>query len=106
MTSAHARSAAIEQLAAFLVDGAPADPLADELMGWLGSSPRFRVFATTYRDKIRKKLRGVGDAESRLDVRAELSVARLLLADERIALQFEVSGLAGGPDFAVTYRGG
>ena len=105
MTSPHARSSAIEQLAAFLLDDAPADPLAEELIGWLASSSRFRVFATTYRDKIRKKLRGAGDSESRLDVRAELSVARLLLADERVALQFEVSGLAGGPDFAVTHRG-
>ena len=105
MASAHPRHSAVEQLVAFLLDDAAGDPLAEELSGWLAASSRYRAFATTYRAKIRKKLRGARDAESRLDVRAELSVARLLLADERIALGFEVSGLAGGPDFAVTHRG-
>ncbi len=105
MVSANARSFATEQLAAFLLDGVAGGPLSEELSAWLASSPRFRAFASTYRDKIRKKLRGARDVESRLDVRAELCVARLLLADERIALEFEVSGLAGGPDFAVTHRG-
>ncbi|MGH2379867.1 MAG: hypothetical protein ACRDG7_01450 [Candidatus Limnocylindria bacterium] len=59
-----------------------------------------------HRDKIRKKLRGATDAEARRDVRAELRVAHLLLADRRIELAFEALGSAkGGPDFTVTFRG-
>jgi hypothetical protein len=80
--------------------------LADELAGWLAQSKRFRAFSDAHRDKIRKKLRGATDAEARLDVRAELRVAYLLLADRHIELAFEAYGSTkGGPDFTVTFRG-
>ena len=95
---------AAARLAEYLHDGSDG-PMADEVAGWLSASPRFRAFADAHRDKIRKKLRGATDADSRLDVRAELCVAHLLLADRRMELAFEASGSTrGGPDFGVAYR--
>ena len=97
---------AVERLAHYLFDRVPADPLADEVAGWLAGSNRFRAFSETNRDKIRKKLRGAADVEARRDVRAELRVAHLLLADRRIELAFEAYGATKrGPDFTVTFRG-
>jgi hypothetical protein len=96
----------VERLARELFEGAEAGPLADELAEWLASSKRFRAFAEAHRDKIRKKLRGATDADARRDVRAELRVAHLLLADRRIDLAFEAYGSGRpGPDFTVTFRG-
>ena len=104
---AHATApSAVERLARYLFDRVPTDPLADEVAGWLAASSRFRAFADANRDKIRKKLRGAADTESRRDVRAELRVAHLLLADRRIELAFEAYGSTKrGPDFTVTFRG-
>ena len=97
---------AVERLAHYLFDRVPADPLADEVAGWLAGSNRFRAFAEANRDKIRKKLRGAADEDARRDVRAELRVAHLLLADRRIELAFEAYGSTKrGPDFTVTFRG-
>jgi hypothetical protein len=80
--------------------------MTDEIAAWLAGSRRFRAFAEAHRDKIRKKLRGAKDEEARRDVRAELVVARLLLADRRIELAFEAYGSGKpGPDFTVAYRG-
>jgi hypothetical protein len=79
------------------------DPMADELARWLSDSARFRAFATQYRAKIRKKLRGATDLDARRDVRAELAAGRLLVANRRIELAFEAYGSDGpGPDFTVT----
>jgi hypothetical protein len=101
-----ARGTAVERLAQDLLDGTAGEPLAEELTGWLAGSARFRVFAEAHRDKIRKKLRGATDAEARRDVRAELRVAHLLLADRRIELAFEAYGSRKlGPDFTVAFRG-
>ncbi len=95
----------VERLARELLDGAPSDPFVDELEAWLAGSPRFRSFAEANRAKIRKKLRGAADAEARRDVRAELRVAHLLLADRRIELEFEAYGSGKpGPDFTITFR--
>lgn len=72
----------------------------------MDASRRFRAFAVAHQGKIRKKLRGAADEESRRDVWAELRTAQLLLADRRIDLAFEAHGSTiGGPDFAVTLRG-
>jgi hypothetical protein len=80
--------------------------MAEELVGWLAASARFRAFAEAHRDKIRKRLRTAADAEALRDVRAELQVARLLLADRRVELAFEPYGAGkAGPDFTVIYRG-
>ena len=98
-------SAATERLARDLLAPGSDDPLAVELAGWLDRSPPFRAFATANRDKIHKKLRHARDEESRLDVRAELLAARLLLGDRRMDLAFEAYGSGrGGPDFTVTFR--
>src|SRR5712692_4308186 len=97
---------AVERLAHDLFDRGPGEPMAEELVGWLAASARFRAFAEAHRDKIRKKLRSAADGEALRDVRAELQAARLLLADQRVELSFEAYGSGKvGPDFTVTYRG-
>lgn len=94
---------AVARLARDLVPDAGA--LHDEIAGWLASSRRFRSFAELNRDKVRKKVRGATDDAARLDVRAELHVAYLLLADRRIDLAFEAYGSGrAGPDFSLTFR--
>jgi hypothetical protein len=96
----------IERLVDHLFDRAHEAESAAEVTAWLASSGRFRAFAEAHRDKIRKKLRTATDAEARRDVRAELRVAQLLLADRRIELTFEGYGSGrGGPDFTVAFRG-
>ena len=106
MTPAPAPGPAVERLAHDLYDRDPGDRMAEELVGWLAGSARFRAFAEAHRDKIRKKLRTAADAEALRDVRVELQAARLLLADRRIELAFEAYGAGkAGPDFTVTYRG-
>jgi hypothetical protein len=79
--------------------------LQSELGRWLEESPRFSDFLTKHQDKVRKKLTVSDDEETRLDVRAELLVAYLLLADRRFELAFEAYGARQrGPDLSVTYR--
>ena len=96
---------AVEQLAGYLADG-HADDIAEELTAWLAGSARFRSFAELYRAKIRKKLRTAADGEALRDVRAELQVAHILLADPKIELAFEAYGAGkAGPDLTVSYRG-
>jgi hypothetical protein len=76
-----------------------------ELGHWIQDSPRFGAFVDVNRDKIRKKLRNADGAEGRLDVRCELQVAHLLLADRRFEVAFEAHGARrAGPDLTVTYR--
>lgn len=95
----------VERLVDHLFDAKPTPAMRDELAGWLAESRRFRAFIDANRDKVRKKLRGAADADARLDVRTELKIAHLLLADRRIELGFEPYGsTTGGPDFRVTYR--
>jgi hypothetical protein len=116
MARESAPETAVDRLVRYLLDappGAGAPPneaavesLAGELAGWLAASARFRTFVEVHRDKIRKKLRGAAEWEARLDVRAELRTARLLLADKRIELAFEAYGSGKrGPDFTVAFRG-
>ncbi len=96
----------VRRLADDLLSGTPADEPAGELTAWLADSARFRTFAGMHGAKIRKKLRGAADPEARLDVRAELRAAYLLLADRRIEVAFEAYGSGHpGPDFTVTMRG-
>ena len=96
----------LERLAAELFEGVADDVLAAEVAGWLETSRRFRAFATTHRAKIHKKLRGTTDAAGLADVRAELRVAQLLLADPRVELAYEAHGSGRpGPDFTVSVRG-
>jgi hypothetical protein len=95
----------VERLGLELTDRGLEDPLTFELVGWLAGSPRFRAFAGTYRDKIHKKLRHARDPDAALDVRAELQVAHLLLADRRFEVAFEAYGSGKvGPDLTVSFR--
>ncbi|HET6314348.1 MAG TPA: hypothetical protein VFH60_10950 [Chloroflexia bacterium] len=50
-------------------------PLAVQFARWVQESPRFRAFAETYRDKIRKKVRGITEAEGYRDLQADLATA-------------------------------
>jgi hypothetical protein len=101
-----AGATALERLVSHLFDAAEHDPLAVELAVWLAGSGPFRRFVETHHDKIRRKLRGAIDEDTRRDVRAELRVAQLLLADRRLELAFEAYGSGRvGPDFTVTVRG-
>ena len=100
-----APTSTVERLALYVFDGVT-DPLSGEVSGWLAGSKRFRAFVEANRDKIRKKLRGAADEDARRDVRAELRVAHLLLADRRVQLAFEAYGSTRrGPDSTVTFRG-
>ena len=105
MTRPTTPSPSIERLAATLLPAGLDGPFAVELLAWLADSARFRAFAEAHRAKIRKKLSGARDDESLRDVRAELQVAHLLLADRRIELAYEAYGSGkAGPDFTITYR--
>lgn len=92
-------------LIAYLFEGQP-HVLSDELFQWMETSPRFTAFVETYRDKVRKKLRVTRQPEGILDLRSELDVARSLLGDRRLTIEYEpyASAKRRGPDFAATYR--
>ena len=93
----------IDELLAYLFDGQP-HSLASSLTAWLASSRRFTAFVTTFRDKIRKKLRTTQDSEMLQDLRLELETAYLLLREQPFSLVYEAQcGQARCPDFAVTY---
>jgi hypothetical protein len=92
----------IDQLTSYLFG---ASSLAAEVGPWLSASPRFRAFAEFYRDKIRKKARGLRDDEGRRDLAFELAVALRLLHDRRFALEYEPYGVGQrAPDFRVIFR--
>jgi hypothetical protein len=96
----------VDRLADYLLADLDDPALQAELTDWMVGSSRFRRFVDAHRDKIRKKLRTAGDPESLRDVRAELRVAHLLLADRRLELAFEAHGSGrGGPDFSLSFRG-
>src|SRR5574341_159340 len=79
--------------------------LVHPMATWLASSRRFAAFVTTFRDKIRKKLRTMQDQESLLDLRLELETAYLLLQERSLSLVYEPeqSKSIRSPDFAVTF---
>ena len=52
-------------------------PLALQFAEWVQTSPRFRAFALTYRDKIHKKVRGITEAEGYRDLQAEFDARAL-----------------------------
>ena len=94
----------LDELIAYLF-GADRSSLAAEVGPWLAASTRFRAFAETYRDKIRKKARGLRDEEGQRDLAFELSIAVRLLAERRFALEYESYGVGQrAPDFRVTFR--
>lgn len=94
-----------EQLLGYLFDDKP-HGLAAQMGEWIGSSRRFKAFATTYRDKIRKKIRVTQTDTGVKDLAAELETAFWLLEDRRLAVVYEPYGheRRRGPDFAVTFK--
>ena len=96
----------LDELIAHLF-GADPSALAAEVGPWLASSPRFRAFAENYRDKIRKKVRGLREDEARRDFAFELAIALRLVEDRRFAVEYESYGMGQrAPDFRVTFRSG
>jgi hypothetical protein len=81
-------------------------PLAVQFERWLQESPRFRLFAETYRDKIRKKVRGVTEPEGYRDLQSELAIAYFLAGERKFEVEYERYGIGRGrgPDFSVTYK--
>ena len=94
----------IDELLIYLFNG-QSHLLATPMATWLASSRRFTAFVTTFRTKIRKKLRATQEIESLLDLRLELETAYLLLQERSLSLVYEPppSGQLRGPDFAVTF---
>jgi hypothetical protein len=86
--------------------GAQKPALYPEFEGWVRESRRFRAFTTSYRGKIRAKLRNVRDEAGMKDLRAELETAVLLLREERFVLEYEKYAALKqrGPDFTVTFK--
>lgn len=95
----------VNELVTYIL-GSPRDPLALELAEWATASPRFKTFAESYRDKIRKKARNMRDEEGRKDLRFELQVAHWLLQERHLTVEYEkyMAGKQRGPDFTVTFR--
>jgi hypothetical protein len=81
-------------------------PLAVQFARWVQESPRFRAFAETYRDKIRKKVRGITELGGYGDLQAELATAYFLVLERRFVVEYEKYGVGKqrGPDFSVTYK--
>ena len=77
-----------DELLTYVFDG-QSHLLAQPMATWLASSRRFTAFVTTFRDKIRKKLRVTQDQESLLDLRLELETAYVLLQERPLSLVYE-----------------
>jgi|SRR5215213_6603302 len=94
----------IDELHTYLFDG-QVHLLTEPMQTWLNSSRRFSSFVTTFRDKIRKKLRTTQDQETLYDLRLELETAYLLLQERTLSLTYEPeqSKQVRSPDFAVTF---
>lgn len=94
----------IDELLTYLFNG-QSHLLAGPMATWLTSSRRFTAFVTTFRDKIRKKLRTTQDHETLYDLRLELETAYLLLQERTLNLSYEPeqSKQVRSPDFAVTF---
>jgi len=94
----------IDELLNYLFDGQP-HILSEPMEMWLKASRRFTAFASSFRDKIRKKIRVTQDTETLQDLRVELETAYLLLQERSLSLIYEPeqSKQVRSPDFAVTY---
>jgi hypothetical protein len=79
----------------------------NEFEAWVRESRRFKAFASSYRTKIRSKLKNASDEHGLKDLRAELETASLLLREERFTLEYEkyMALKQRGPDLTVTFKG-
>ena len=93
-----------DEILTYVFDG-QSHLLAESMATWLASSRRFADFVSTFRNKIRKKLRTTAEEENLLDLHLELETAYLLLQERRLSLEYEPLQAGGGrsPDYAVTY---
>jgi len=93
-----------DDLLAYLFDGRP-HLLAQPMATWIASSRRFATFATTFQDKIRKKIRTTPEHENLLDLQLELETAYLLLRERSLSVAYEPEMAKGirSPDFAVSF---
>ena len=93
-----------DELLTYLFDG-QSHVLGAPMRVWLGSSRRFTAFVSTFRNKIRKKLRVTQDRETLRDLRLELETAYLLLQEKTLSLVYEPeqNRQVRSPDFAVSY---
>jgi hypothetical protein len=94
-----------DPLVGYLFDEKP-HILAEPMARWIESSRRFKDFADTYRDKIRKKIRITHSDSAIKDLEVELETAYRLLQQKRFAVVYEPYGSqkTRGPDFAVTFK--
>src|SRR5919108_5734642 len=94
----------LDELLTYLFEAQP-HILAEPMESWLRSSRRFTVFVTSFRDKIRKKLRVTREQETLYDLQLELETAYLLLQERTLSVVYEPerAGPGRSPDFAVTY---
>ena len=94
----------MDETLTYIFDGRP-HLLAQPMSAWLASSRPFTAFVTTFRDKIRKKLRISQDQESLLDLRLELETAYLLLRERSLSVVYEPlqARRTRSPDFAVHF---
>ena len=92
-------------LLAYIFEGR-SHSLSPTLRGWLDASPRFRLFAEKYQDKIRRKVRQARDAAETRDLRCELATAYRLSLDKRMDIEYEKTpiGHRRGTDFSVAFR--
>lgn len=86
--------------------GALDEPLVERCARWLTMSPRFRAFLAANKDKVRKKVRGIGESEGLRDLQLELDTAYHLLLNRRFDLEYEkyLAGKVRGPDFTVVVK--
>jgi hypothetical protein len=94
-----------EQLLGYLFDDRP-HILTAFISRWIETSRPFKAFATTYRNKIRKKIRITQNDSAIQDLAVELETAYRLLQQKRFTVVYEPYGSqkTRGPDFAVTFK--
>jgi hypothetical protein len=82
------------------------EPLVERCARWFAASSRFRAFIAANKDKVRKKVHGIGDSEGMRDLQLELDTAYHLLLDRRFELEYEkyLAGKIRGPDFTVVVK--
>ncbi|MBZ0295352.1 MAG: hypothetical protein K8L99_22525 [Anaerolineae bacterium] len=96
---------AIDDLLQDIFDG-KRSTFSSEFEGWVRESRRFREFASSYRTKIRTKLKNAEGESGMKDLRAELETAALLLREKRFTLEYEKYAALKqrGPDLTVTFK--
>jgi hypothetical protein len=80
--------------------------LTQQVAVWVKESRRYRAFAETYKDKIRKKHRLADDDEKLYDLLLELETAYRLLGDTRFVVEYEKlnADKSRAPDYSITFR--